>query len=274
MLIRNAARLGAVAGLAAMTAFPVLADPSGRDGGRDPMCRMQGKPARLEVTGQGRAQVAPDMATITLGVTTQAETAAAAMSENSTRQNAVIEAVRGHGIESADIQTTGLSLSPMMDYSQNGQAPRVTGYQAQNLITVRVTDLANLGAVLDGIVGAGANEMQGLVFGREDSQQAQDDARIAAVQDASHRAGVLAAAAGLQLGPVLSMSEGGVATPPRPMMRAMAAEADSSVPVEAGSVAMESTVLMSFALLSEPNPDCAPRRGGEPEQAPEAPATE
>lgn len=255
MLIRNAARLGLVAGIAALTALPAMAAPAGKGG----LC----KPGRLDVTGQGQAQAVPDMATITLGVTTQADTAAAAMSENSTRQAAIIDAVKAHGIEARDIQTSGLSLSPMMDYSQNGQAPRVTGYQAQNLITVRVTDLGNLGVVLDQIVGAGANEMQGLVFSREDSQAAEDEARRNAVEDARHRAGVLAEAAGQKLGPLLTITEGGGMAPPRPMMRAMAAEADSAMPVEAGSLQIGASVSLSYALLPEGGADCGPRHGGE-----------
>ncbi|MCF3974067.1 SIMPL domain-containing protein [Paracoccus salsus] len=205
---------------------------------------------RLTVIGEGEARVAPDMATVQLGVTSQADSAAEAMRQNSTRQSAVIEALKGAGIDERNIQTSGLSLGTVMDYGEN-RAPRVTGYQASNMVAVRVTEIADLGAVLDAIVDAGANEINGIDFGRDDGTDVEDEARRAAVADARHKAGVLAEAAGLTLGPVLMLRDNQVSGGPRPMMRMAAdgAAASESVPVQAGELSMSASVQMEYALI-------------------------
>ncbi|WP_052650382.1 SIMPL domain-containing protein [Paracoccus sp. PAMC 22219] len=214
-----ARRLALSVAIAALMAAPALAAPMA--------CGPAG-PSRLTVTGEGQSRIAPDMATVQLGVTTQADSAAAAMEQNSTQQTAVIEALTGAGIEEAQIQTSGLNLNPLMQYGEN-QAPTVTGYQATNTVAVRVSDLARLGEVLDAIVTAGANEINGITFSREDGGDAQDQARRDAVADARRKAELLAEAAGVDLGPVLTLRDiqtgnGG----PRPMMRMEAAMADAS----------------------------------------------
>jgi uncharacterized protein YggE len=214
-----------VAALAMVSAPAMAAD-------NNSACGHMAEMSRLSVSGDGLARIAPDMATIQLGVTSQADSANAAMDQNSTQQAAVIKALTDTGIEQAQIQTSGLNLNPLMKYDED-RAPSVTGYQASNIVTVRVADLTRLGEVLDAIVSAGANEINGITFAREDGSDAQDDARRQAVADARRKAEVLAEAAGLTLGPVLairdSQSSGGA---PRPMMRMEAAMADS-VPVQA-----------------------------------------
>ena len=194
----------------------------------------------LQLRAEGLSSAQPDLATISLGVSSRAATAAEAMTQNAEAQNKVIEALKAEGIEARDIQTSGLNLSPMLDYSKDGEAPRVTGYAAQNNVTVRVRDIAGLGAVLDKLVASGANEIGGINFTREDMTEAEDAARSAAVQDARRRAEIMAEAAGMRLGPLLRLSDTPVESQPVPMMRMMAAEAkvasfsDSAVPVEAG----------------------------------------
>lgn len=249
----------ALAGMALMTAGPLHAAPGDKPGmGRHHDCHGKGMAghhgARISVTGEGEAAGQPDMATINLGVTTQAGTAAAAMTQNSEQQAAVIAALTGAGVEDRDIQTSGLNLTPMTDYSRDGQAPRVTAYQVQNMVTVRVRDLAGLGGTLDSLVAAGANEINGISFGRDNSDAMQDEARRDAVADARHRAEVMAGAAGLSLGPVLTMrdvvySGGG----PEPMMmrQAMDASAGKAVPVQGGELTMMAQVEMQFALRDE-----------------------
>ncbi|MDB6177031.1 SIMPL domain-containing protein [Paracoccus sp. Z330] len=206
---------------------------------------------RLTVTGQGESRMAPDMAQIQVGVTVQADTASEAMSQNSQQQASVIEALKNAGVEAKDIQTSGLDLSPMRNYGDN-RSSEVTGYQARNMVSVRVNEIASLGTVLDALVDAGANEINGISFGREDSAQATDDARRSAVADARHKAELLAEAAGLTLGSVLriddsAQSGGG----PRPMMMRAEADMSHSVPVEAGEVGFGAQVQMVFQLVDE-----------------------
>lgn len=258
--------------MAASTALMVTVAPPALAGpGKDHHARFMaakacvgGAARKLTVAGQGEARVAPDMATVQLGVTTQAETAAEAMRENSTLQAAVIAALKQGGLAEKDIQTSGLNLNPVMDYGDQ-RPPRVTGYQASNMVAIRVTDLARLAEVLDAIVGAGANEINGISFGRDDGADAEDEARRAAVADARHKAEVLAEAAGLRLGPVLVMRDNVAVQGPRPMMR-MAADAvgaAESVPVQAGELAMSATVEMEYALLGGTEA-CGHPGGGKP----------
>ncbi|MBK4215203.1 SIMPL domain-containing protein [Paracoccus caeni] len=255
--------------LAIGAAMPAFAAP-GADGGKSchPMAGRGGMTS-LTVTGEGEARIAPDMASIQLGVTTQAEGAAEAMSQNSTRQSAVIEALGNAGIEDKDIQTSGLNLSPVMDYG-DGRAPTVTGYQASNMVSIRVREVEKLGEVLDAIVGAGANEINGINFMREDGSDAEDDARRAAVEDARHKAEVLAEAAGLSLGPILLLRDTPSPEGPQPMMmRAQAAADAGGVPIAAGELSMTAQVEMEFAMVGDGA--CVPMRGhGKPHGGPDA----
>lgn len=247
--------LTASAALALASVSPALAGP-GKDHHARHMaahlCGMAGGKAemrRLTVTGQGEARVAPDLATVQLGVTTQAETAAEAMRENSALQGAVIDALKAAGVAEKDIQTSGLNLNPVMEYGEN-RSPRINGYQASNMVAIRVTEMASLGIVLDAIVDAGANEINGISFGREDAAEVEDEARRAAVADARHKAEVLAEAAGLTLGPVLLLRDNPASPGPRPMMRMAAdAAASESVPVQAGELSMAAMVEMEYALI-------------------------
>ena len=209
---------------------------------------MAPQPTLLTVSADGRVERAPDLATVSGGVVTTAATAAAAMAENATRMNAVVAAVRKAGIGDRDIQTSGLSLQPQYRYGNN-QPPVLTGYQATNMVSLRIRKLADSGRLLDTLVGVGANQLNGPQFSIENADAALDAARTAAVATARARAGLYAAAAGMRIRRIASISEsGGVESVPRPMMmRAAKAEAAAS-PVEPGEVALTVTVTMTFEL--------------------------
>lgn len=218
-------------------------------------------PGTVSAAGEGRSFVAPDLATVSVGVTTQAPTAAQAMTDNNAKQARVIEAVKAQGIEARDLQTQGLNLSPLQDYSRENQPPVISGYQAQNIVSARVHDLAKLGPLLDALIAAGATDVQGVSFSREDDTAARDEARAAAVSDARHRAEVMAQAGGMQLGPLLSLGEGDNQGGPVPMMRAYEAKAaGASTPVEAGEMVLTTQVNGVWALV--------PAEGGDGEGAP------
>ena len=207
--------------------------------------------SRITVTGEGRVDARPDMAVITLGVATQGDTAAAALAENSRRLAAVLAQLKAAGVAERDLQTSGLSLGPRMDYSREGQPPKVVGYEASNMVTVRVRDLTALGGILDKAVGDGANTFHGLSFGLIDATAALDAARVSAVKEAARKAAMMAGAAGVALGPVIEMTESGGAPDPMPMYRkgavAMAAEA---VPVEGGEVSYAVNVTVTWELAT------------------------
>ena len=202
----------------------------------------------ISVSGEGRVATSPDMATISLGVTTVGDTAAAAMAMNSEELAKVMANLTTAGIEAKDIQTTGLMLNPNWTYDSSGTTGTINGYTAMNMVNVRVRALNGLGDVLDAAVKDGANTLNGLTFGIANPQPVNDEARKLAVADAVRKAGLLAEAAGVKLGAVMSITEQTGYTDPSPMFRAEAAPTASGVPVAGGEVAMTVTVNMTWAL--------------------------
>jgi uncharacterized protein len=185
----------------------------------------------LNLSAYGEVKAAPDMATISLGVVTEAPTAAAAMSQNATRMTQVIAALKRAGIAERDIQTSGLSLNPQYVYVQNEQ-PRLSGYQASNQVTITVNDLGRLGAAIDATVSAGANTVNGVSFGLKDSTAAENEARRKAVQALQAKAGLYAQATGHRINRLVSLSEGGggygPVPPPMPLMELRMGKADAT----------------------------------------------
>ena len=161
----------------------------------------------ITVTGEGTVQVTPDMATISLGVTTDGASAAEAMAANSKALQAVIDRLKSAGIEERDLQTSNLSLNPNWVGYDAGQTPKIAGYVASNMLSVRVRALDTLGTVLDASITDGANTLNGITFDLAAPRPAQDEARKAAVADAKARAELLAAAAGVKLGKIEAISE-------------------------------------------------------------------
>ena len=207
-------------------------------------------PAVISVTGEGRVEAPPDMATVSLGVQTDADTAAGAMAENSARLAAVIERLKAAGIEPRDIQTSGLSLGPRYDYGRSdGAPPTVVGYTAANMVTVRVRVLDSVGGVLDAVVADGANTRNGLGFGLADDSAPKDEARRRAVADAAAKAALYAEAAGVKLGRVHAITEAGGYMPPMPMAMEAAGYAKSAaVPVAPGELAITASVGMVYEI--------------------------
>jgi uncharacterized protein len=205
-------------------------------------------PATISVSGEGRVASNPDMATISLGVTTFGDTAAAAMATNSEELAKVMANLTAAGIEAKDIQTTGLMLNPNWSYDASGTNGTINGYTAMNMVNVRVRALDSLGGVLDAAVKDGANTLNGLTFGIADPQPVNDEARKLAVADAVRKAGLLAEAAGVKLGSVMAISEQTGYTDPSPMLRADYSSAPKGVPVAGGEVAVTVMVNMTWAL--------------------------
>lgn len=228
------------AGLALILLTALAAPPAGAE---------DAAPAVISVTGEGRALAEPDMATVTLGVQTEADTAAAAMAENSARLASVIERLKSAGIEPRDIQTSGLSLGPRYDYSRSdGTPPTLIGYTAANMVTVRVRALDRVGGVLDAVVSDGANTLNGLAFGLADDRALRDAARRAAVADAAAKAALYAEAAGVTLGRLTSISEAGGSMPPMPMAMEAGFAKAADVPVAPGELAITASVSMVYEI--------------------------
>lgn len=202
----------------------------------------------MTVVGQGDAQVVPDMAVVTLGVSSFAPMAAEALSMNSEDMKKLFEVIENAGVNSKDVQTSQLSLNPRWDRRSNNETPpAVIGYEANNTVTVRLRDIDMVGAVLDQLAQAGANRIQNIAFDVQNPRPHQDAARKAAVADAQAKARLYADAAGIELGQVLSISEQSVSgpVPVQRMARAMAAE---SVPIAQGEVELNASVTVIYEL--------------------------
>lgn len=203
----------------------------------------------ITMTGHGEMRAAPDLVTINAGVTTDAATAAAALAANTSKMNGVFSALEKMGVPRKNIQTVNFSVSPQ--YSSNrgadNSAPHLTGYRVTNQVSLRLDDVAGLGKALDALVSAGANQMNGVNFAIKDPEPLLQKARAQAVADARQRAQTYAQAAGVTLGPVMSISEGGGGGP-RPMYRMMAMEAAAPVPVAAGEESVSADVTVVWEI--------------------------
>ena len=198
----------------------------------------------------GEARTAPDQATISMGVMTEAPTAAEAMAQNRTRMNAVVAAIRAQGVAERDIQTSNLNLNPQQVYREN-EAPRITGYQVSNTVTVLVRDLARLGPVVDAVVRSGANQVHGISFGLANVDAQSEEARRMAVRNIQRKAEQYASAMGMRVARLVSLSESGGYTPPRPMPMARMAMMDvaaNQTPVQPGEVEVRVDVTAVYEL--------------------------
>lgn len=216
---------------------PAAMAQSQPDGSAPMMIHAMAERPALNLSAYGEVRTAPDMATISFGVVTEATTAAEAMSLNAARMNQVMAALRRAGIEARDVQTSGLNLSAQYDYVEN-QPPRLRGYQASNQVTVIINDLTKVGTTADAVVAAGVNQINGIGFGLKDPTAAENQARQIAVRNLQAKAALYAQALGVELGGIRSLSEGGGYSPRPQVMYARAEMADSggSTPVAAGEL--------------------------------------
>ena len=204
-------------------------------------------PRTLTMTGTGSAKAMPDIADISAGVTSDAPTAAAALAANSASMNRIFAALDRAGVARRNVQTSNFNISPT--YTNRTPADtqqRLTGYRVNNEVHVILEDIAKVGATLDALVAAGANQMNGLNFTIKDPAPLLARARTDAVADAKLRAQQYAAAAGVALGPIQALSEGG-GEAPRPMYRVMAMAA-APTPIAAGEESVNASVTIVWEI--------------------------
>jgi uncharacterized protein len=209
---------------------------------------------QIVTTGQGEVRIAPDRATVIIGVQTRATTAADAAAQNSRKQRAVIDAVKAKGVPAEQISTSGFNVVPETRYDRQGQAaPRTTSYLVMNMVTVELRRIDLVGPVIDAALESGANQINSLSFGVSNTDSSRRAALAIAVAKSKADAEVMARAAGGSLGPLIEMSAGEFyMPPPRPMMTMMkveAAQADA-VPIEAGQEVVRASVTARWQFLS------------------------
>jgi uncharacterized protein YggE len=194
----------------------------------------------LNLSATGEVKAAPDQATITLGVRTTGKTAAQAMAANRDRMATTIAALTAAGIQKKDIQTSNLSLAAQYAYEPN-QSPRLTGYEADNQVSVVVHDVSRVGAAVDAVTAGGTNQIGGIAFGLADPQPMMDEARRGAVKTLRARADLYAQASGLRIVRLVNLTEGSADQPieRRPMAMMAMAKAAAPTPVEPGQLTID-----------------------------------
>jgi len=207
---------------------------------------------QIVATARGEVKVVPDRANIQISVQTRGETAAAAATENARKQKAVIDALRGLGIDAKDIATSGYNVYPEQRYEPNKE-PVVVGYNVTNTLSVELKSINMVGPAIDAALGKGANMISSLQFYASNTDSARQEAIAMAVRKARSDADAAAKAAGGSIIGVLEITVGAYYAPvPRPMelrvKGAVAAQA-ADTPISAGdqTVAVDVTTRWQFS---------------------------
>jgi uncharacterized protein YggE len=190
----------------------------------------------MNVSGTGRGSVVPDIATINIGVRTEADQVNDALSGNTAQANAIAKTLKDLGIDEKDIQTSNFNVYPSDRY--NPMTGEVEGrfFVVENTVIVNVRDLTKLGDVLSAVVEAGANNIYGINFGVEDREAAVKEAREIAIQDAKAKAEAIAEAAGVELGDLLSINVYEGSAPITYYDAKGGAYSEAAVPISAGTI--------------------------------------
>jgi uncharacterized protein YggE len=196
---------------------------------------------KVAVTGDAIVQAQPDTAILTISVVTQGRNALDAQQENASKSDAVIRALKSAAGAGAEIKTSGYSLQPIRIYKE-GQPPTITGYEARNSVTVTLSDLSKVGAVIDATALAGANDLAGISFTLRKDRPARDQALADATREALGKAQVLATALGGRVVRIIEVQEEGINRPqPLYMDQARVMKAQST-PIEVGTLDITSRV--------------------------------
>lgn len=206
----------------------------------------------LSVTGNGTVLVESDLAIVTVGVQETSKDVLEAQSTVNEKIAAIKQALLDAGVEESSINTDSINIYANYDYSDNTEV--IVGYTARNSLSVRTTDMDNVGSLIDAAFAAGANTLDNVQFTVQDDTQAREQALTMAVEDARRKADVLASAAGLQVASIESISEGGVSV--YDSMRNYAADTvmaakesgGAGTLVQAALVSVDATVSMEFEL--------------------------
>ncbi|MBI4471184.1 MAG: SIMPL domain-containing protein [Acidobacteria bacterium] len=220
----------------------------------------QGPPV-LNVTGNAQIRVAPDEATVRLGIVRQAPTAQAAQEQASAAAQAILNAITQLGVAKEKIQTSRLTLSPVYAprSPESRDAPRIVAYHASNIISVLLDNLSLVGPAVDAGLKAGANQLEGVNFGLRNDLPARQQALKQAVTEAQRKAEAMAEALRMRLGPVVEISEGGVSVMPRGgdfagvmMERTAGLAAVPPTPVSPGELEVHASVSIRYRIFQIP----------------------
>jgi uncharacterized protein YggE len=208
----------------------------------------------IAMTAEGKVSAAPDLATITVGVLSNADSAKAAQQDATTKTNQIVDYVKKQGVKSEDITTSNFSVYPNYNYA-NGKN-EISGYQANQTVTVKIHDVDKstevVDKVLDGAVANGGNQVQGVYFSFNDPDNLKQEARKQAIEKAKQKAQELASQTGLKVGKIVGISDDSTSMPtPMPYGLGMgggAADAKSMPAVQTGSQDVTANVTVTFEI--------------------------
>lgn len=209
-------------------------------------------PRTISVSAEGEVNLPPDLARLSLGVTAEAKSGAEAIGQAGQAMQRILDFIAAQGIDERDIQSSAIRLTPRYGRNSTGQIDYriIAGYSAETSMSLTLRDLNTVGEVLAGAVEAGANRVDGISFGLQNETEALDEARRLAVVEARRKAGLLAEAAGVDLGPLLQLIEMG--SPSYRMelaTMAMDARADMApVPVAPGEISFAASVSLIYQI--------------------------
>lgn len=203
----------------------------------------------IAVSATATVERQPDRARIRIAVVSEGTTAAAASQANANQMTQVIGALRDNGIAGDAVRTTSLQIHPQYARSQ-GDAPRIVGYSATNMVEATIDSIARIGAITDAVISAGANNVAGVSFELKNPDAARAEALTRAMAKARMEAEAIAAAAQRTLGPILTVAvEPDHATP---MFRdfGMRVERAQAVetPVEPGTIEVSASVRVVYFM--------------------------
>jgi uncharacterized protein YggE len=208
----------------------------------------QSQPRTINVTGNAQVILAPDIAYISIGVHSEAPTATDAVASNNTQSQAVINAIKGKGVDAKDIQTTNFSVYQQTKTGPNGEN-QGTYFAVDNTVYVTMRDITKIGDILDASIGAGANSIYGITFDVQNKDSALATGRDQAMADAKSQADQLAKASGATLGDVQSISY--YSSSPSPIYydtKAAGVGGGGSVPVSPGQLTLTVSVSVTYAI--------------------------
>ena len=209
----------------------------------------QTQPRTINVTGNAQVVLAPDIAYVTIGVHSEAKSAKEAVAGNSSQTQAVIDAIKGQGVDAKDIQTTNFSVYQQEKFTPTGESLG-TFFMTDNSVYVTMRDITKIGDILDASISAGANNIYGITFDVENKDAALATGRDQAMADAKAQAEELAKAAGATVGDVQSINY--YSSSPSPIYydnkAAAAGGGGASVPISSGQLTLTVSVSVVYGI--------------------------
>ncbi len=209
----------------------------------------QTQPRMINVTGNAQVILAPDIAYVSIGVHSEAKSAAEAVASNNSQTQAVIDVIKGQGVDAKDIQTTNFSVYQQEKFAPTGESLG-TFFMTDNTVYVTMRDITKIGDILDAAISAGANTIYGITFDVQDKEAALATGRDQAMTDAQTQAEQLAKAAGVTLGDVQSINY--YSSSPSPIYydnkAAGMGGGGASVPISAGQLTLTASVSVTYGI--------------------------